>query len=321
MRLLVLGGSGFVGRWAVTAAVKRGWTVTTLNRGQRPWAHPAAEQLLADRLRPRELAEAVGDRTWDVVVDTWAGAPRVVRESAAALAGSVGSYRYVSSRAVYAEPVPDGLDETAPTVDAAPDAEAVHYGADKRGAELAVERAFGERAVLARAGLILGPLEDMGRLPHWLRRAEIGGPMPVPGPPDQPFAYIDVRDLVAWLLDADAAGPVNLVAPPGHATTADLITEVVAVTGGHAEPVWITPEAIADSGVDRWEAFPGWIPPGPELAGLIRTDVTKALATGLDCRPLAETVAETWAWLTTHTDSPPGHELDLSWEKQFTENR
>lgn len=302
MRLLVLGGSGFVGRWTVTAAVKRGWSVTTLNRG-RGWSHPAAERVIADRLRPGDLARAVGGRSWDLVVDTWARAPRVVQDSATILAGHVGSYRYVSSRAVYAEPVPAGVDETAPTVAAAPDAGATTYGADKRGAEIAVEQAVGDRAVLARPGLILGPLENKNQLAHWLGRAEIGGPMTVPGPPEQPFAYIDVRDLVAWLLETDAGGPVNLVVPPGHATMDDLITEVIAATGGHAQPDWTSPEAIAESGVDRWEAFPGWIPPGPALAGLVRTDVTKALATGLDCRPLADTVADTWSWLTTHTGS------------------
>jgi nucleoside-diphosphate-sugar epimerase len=322
VRLLVLGGTRFVGRWVVTAAVKRGWTVTTLNRGRGPWAHPAAERLVADRLRPGDVGAAAGDRTWDMVVDTWAGAPRIVRESATALAGRAGSYRYVSSRAVYAEPVPAGVDETAPTVEAASDAGSTAYGADKRGGEMAVEQAFGDRAVLARAGPILGPLEDRNQLPHWLRRAEMGGPMPVPGPPDQPFAYIDIRDLVAWLLDAGSAGqapvtgPVNLVAPPGHATVGDLIAAVVTATGGHARPVWITPDAIARSGVDRWDAFPGWIPPAPELAGYIRTDVTKALATGLECRPLGETVADTWSWLTGHAGPEPAT-LDVGWERQF----
>ena len=87
-------------------------------------------------------------------------------------------------------------------------------------------------------------------------------------------------------------------------------------TGSDAHPVWIDPEAIARSGVDRWSAFPGWIPPGPDLAGLIRTDVTRALATGLDCRPLAETVTDTWAWLTTHT-GPDAAPPDLAWERQF----
>jgi 2'-hydroxyisoflavone reductase len=312
VRLLVLGGTGFVGRWVVSAAVKRGWTVTTLNRGQGPWFHPAAERLTADRLRPGEVAAAVGDRTWDMVVDTWSAAPRAVQESSRALAGHAGSYRYVSSRAVYAQPVPSGVDETAATVAAG----ASTYGSDKRGAELAVEQAFGDRAVLARAGAILGPLDDRNQLPRWLRRAELGGLMPVPGPPGQPYAYIDVRDLVAWLLDADATGPVNLVVPPGHATVGDLIAEVITVTGSDARPVWIDPETLARSGVDRRSAFPGWIPPAPDLAGLVRTDVTRALATGLDCRPLAETVADTWSWLTTHTGPDPVP-LDLSWEQRL----
>ncbi|MEN3540752.1 NAD-dependent epimerase/dehydratase family protein [Microbispora sp. ZYX-F-249] len=311
MRLLVLGGTTFVGRWVVTAAVERGWRVTTFTRGLAGWAHPAAEAVTGDRLRPAGLAPLAGGR-WDAVVDTWAGAPRAVRDSARALAGRADRYLYVSSRAVYAPPTPAGLNEDWPTVEASADAGDIDYAPNKRGGEIAVERAFGDRAVLARAGLILGPYEDQGRLPHWLLRAARGGEMLAPGPADQPFRYVDVRDLVAWLLDAaegGVRGPVNLVNPEGHATTRDLLESAVAVTGGRAEPVWVDPEAIEAGGVDRWTELPGWIPPGPEQAGLIRTDVGRALATGLRCRPVVETVADTWAWLTGSGElpaSPPG---------------
>ena len=136
--------------------------------------------------------------------------------------------------------------------------------------------------------------------------------MLAPGPADQPFRYVDVRDLAAWILDAaegGVTGPVNLVNPEGHTTTRNLLESVVAVTGGRAELVWVDPEAIESAGIDRWAELPGWIPPGPERAGLIRTDVGRALATGLRCRPVVETVADTWAWLTGSGGipaSPPG---------------
>ncbi|MBD3146340.1 NAD-dependent epimerase/dehydratase family protein [Microbispora bryophytorum] len=306
MRLLVLGGTTFVGRWVVTAAVERGWHVTTFTRGLAGWAHPGAEAVIGDRLRPAGLAPLAETR-WDAVVDTWAGAPRVVRDSARALAGCAGRYAYVSSRAVYASPTPAGLNEDWPTVEASADAEDTGYAPNKRGGEIAVEEAFGDRAVLARAGLILGPYEDQGRLPHWLLRAARGGEMLAPGPADQPFRYVDVRDLAAWLLDAaegGVPGPVNLVNPEGHCTTRDLLEAAAEVTGGLAEPVWVETAAIEASGIDRWAALPGWIPPGPAQAGLIRTDVGRALATGLRCRPVAETVADTWAWLTGPGDIP-----------------
>ncbi|MEW9534367.1 NAD-dependent epimerase/dehydratase family protein [Microbispora sp. NPDC049125] len=307
MRLLVLGGTSFVGRWVVTAAAERGWRVTTFNRGLGGWAHPGAEAIIGDRLRPADLAK-LGAGRWDAVIDTWAGAPHAVRDSARLLAGRAGRYVYVSSRAVYASPLPRGLDETHPTVDASADAEATGYPEDKRGGELAALEAFGDRAVLARAGLILGPHEDLGRLPHWLLRAERGGPMLAPGPIDLPLRFIDVRDLTDWMLDAaegGVSGPVNLVNPAGHATMGSLLRAVVDVTGGRAEPVWVAPEAIEAAGMDRWAELPGWLPPEPELAGLVWTDIRRAEATGLRCRPLEETVADTWAWLVAGGRVPP----------------
>ncbi|ETK37659.1 NAD-dependent epimerase/dehydratase family protein [Microbispora sp. ATCC PTA-5024] len=307
MRILVLGGTSFVGRWVVTRAVERGWRVTTFNRGLRGWAHPQAEQMTGDRLSADDLARLAEGR-WDAVVDTWAGAPRVVRDSARALSGRTGRYLYVSSRALYEPPLPPGLDETHPTVASSPDAGTAGYAHDKRGGELAVEESFGDRAVLARAGLILGPHEDRGRLPYWLRRARQGGEMLAPGPRDLPLRYVDARDLAAWLLDAaggGVSGPVNLVNPEGHATTGTLLEAAVAVTGGAAGLVWADWPVIEAAGVDRWAALPGWVPPEPELAGLVHTDTARAEATGLRCRPVEETVADTWRWLTEAGGPPP----------------
>ncbi|MGQ0842094.1 NAD-dependent epimerase/dehydratase family protein [Actinokineospora sp.] len=314
MRLLVLGGTAFVGRSVVTAAVDSGWSVATFNRGRGTWAHPLADQLTGDRLHPADLEVVLTGGRWDAVVDTWSGAPRVVRDSADALAGHADRYLYVSSRAVYAPPPPRDMDETCPTVDAAADAEAIGYQQDKRGAEIAVETAFGDRAVLARAGLILGPHEDVGRLPHWLLRIERGGEVLAPGPPDLPVRYIDARDLATWLLDAaenGVSGPVNLVNRADHTTMRTLLTAAITATGGNAELTWVDPAAIEAAGIDRRTELPGWIPPDPELAGLIWTNVDRAHATGLRCRPVADTVADTWAWLVaanrTPPSPPPGH--------------
>lgn len=307
MRLLVLGGTSFVGRAVVTAAVDRGWSVTTFNRGLAGWAHPRAERVIGDRLDPADLA-VLGDGRWDAVVDTWSGAPRAVRDSARALSGRAGRYLYVSSRAVYVSPPPPNMDETCPTVPASPDAEATGYARDKRGGEIAVRAEFGDRAVLARAGLILGPHEDVGRLPWWLLRIHRGGQVLAPGPPDLPLQYIDARDLAAWLLDAATAcvsGPVNVVSRPGHATMRHLLEAAVAVTGADAELIWVDPEAISAAGIHRRTELPGWLPPGDEYAGLHSTNVELAHATGLACRPVEQTVADTWAWLVSRGGVPP----------------
>src|SRR4051794_16283412 len=231
--LLVLGGSSFVGRALVADGLARGWRVTTFNRGRGSWADPRAERIVGDRLDPASLAP-LGARDWDLVADTWAGAPRAARDGAAVLATRAARYAYISSESVYAPPPPAGAAEDAPTVDASPDAGSTDYAADKRGCELAIGAAFGDRALLARAGLILGPHEDVGRLPWWLARMAAGGDVLAPGPADLPLQYVDARDLARFVLDAASAGvggPVNVVSRPGHATMGTLLETCRAVAG------------------------------------------------------------------------------------------
>jgi nucleoside-diphosphate-sugar epimerase len=222
-----------------------------------------------------------------------------VRDSARILAGRADRYLYVSSRSVYASLAPD-LDETSPTVPASPDAERTEYPQDKRGGEMAVQAEFADRAVLARAGLILGPHENVGRLPWWLARIHRGGQVLAPGPPDLPLQYIDARDLAAWLLNSATGavnGPVNVVSRAGHATMRYLLETAVRTTGANAELVWVDADAIQAAGIRPWTELPLWIPPGHEAAGLLSTNVERAYATGLHCRPVEQTVADTWAWL------------------------
>jgi 2'-hydroxyisoflavone reductase len=304
--LLVLGGSGFVGRVIATAARDGGWSVTVLNRGRR--TQPAGvEAIVGDRLTPDGLG-ALGDRSFDVVVDTWSGAPRVVHAAATHLAGRAGAYAYVSSRSVYEYPTPPDADERARVVDASADGDDVEYARAKAGGELAATAAFGDRALLVRAGLIIGPYEDVGRLPWWLNRIASGGRVPAPGPPELTFQYIDVRDLATWLLDAVAAGrngPYNVVCPPDHATMAQLFDACVAVTGADVELIWRTPEQIEAAGVRPWTDLPIWLPPGELHQYMHEADVSRAVAAGLSCRPLHQTVAATWRWLSTLDDRAP----------------
>jgi 2'-hydroxyisoflavone reductase len=301
MRLLVLGGTGFVGGAVVTEAVRRGWSVTVLNRGLHGTVPSGVARVIGDRTRPDALAgldAAAGD--WDIVVDTWDGAPRAVLDSARALAGRSPYYVYVSSRSVYQEPVALGVDESWPTVPAAPDAEDGSYPELKAGAERAATEVFGDRALLARAGLILGPGEDIGRLPWWLGRISRGGPVLAPGPADLPLQYIDARDLAVWLLDQGApqtGGPVNVVSRTGHTTMGELLAACVAATGSDAALRWLDPAPILAAGVIPWNDLPIWIPPGHEYRWLHEADVSRALEAGLRCRPVAETVEDTWRWL------------------------
>ena len=302
MRLLVLGGTGFVGRAVVTEALTRGHHVTVLNRGHHP--PPAGvTALTGDRTTPGGL-DALTGHTFDAAVDTWSAAPRVVRDAARALDGRAGHYTYISSRSVYLPAGPEPLTEAGPVCDGDPDAGGdVPYGEAKRGAELAADREFGGPVLHARAGLILGPHEDIGRLPWWLHRLRHGGPALAPGPRDLPLQLIDARDLAAFVLDAAAAGlhgAYNTVSPPGHTTTGEILELANEVTGGHAELRWTGPEAILAAGIEPWTELPLWLPPGTEDYHLIhRGDVSKALGAGLRCRPVRDTVADTWAWLTS----------------------
>ena len=219
------------------------------------------------------------------------------------LAGQVGHYGYVSSSSVYRWPIPRRADETTPTVDAAG---ADDYAAHKRGAELAVLRHLDGRALLARAGLIVGPFEDVGRLPWWLRRVERGGRVAAPGSPDQPLQLIDARDLARWMLDSadrGLSGVFNACSRPGNATMGQILETARQVTGSSAELVWTTPEQVEAAGVEPWTELPLWAPPTGELAALHDIDVAASHAEGLRCRPIAETVADTWAWMQTTSGS------------------
>ncbi|MEU7733690.1 NAD-dependent epimerase/dehydratase family protein [Streptomyces griseus] len=303
MRLLMLGGTEFVGRAVTDAALARGWDVTVFHRGRHA-PPPGARTLTGDRTAGERglaaLAESVRD--WDLVVDTWSGAPAAVRDAARLLSGRAGHFSYVSSRSVYAHPAAPGLDEDGPLVaGASPDDGAgVPYDRAKRGGELAALDAFGDRALLARAGLIIGPGENIGRLPWWLSRIARGGPVIAPGRPGTELQYIDARDLAAWILDAAAGGlhgAYNTVSRPGHTTTGELLESCVRVTGSDAELCWTEPEVLLAAGVEPWTDLPVWLPPGELYDTLHRGDSTRAYAAGLRCRPAAETVADTWTWL------------------------
>jgi 2'-hydroxyisoflavone reductase len=319
MRLLVLGGTHHVGRAVVEAALHRGDEVTTVTRGVSGPPAVGAEAVYADRTDPAALAHALGSATWDVVIDTWSGAATVVRRSAALLADRTEHYTYVSSRSVYQWPLPLGADESAPVVDGDPDGDDdSDYAAAKRGAELAVLDAFPGRALLARAGLILGPYEDSGRLPWWLGRLARGGRVVAPGPPDRALQYIDARDLAGWLLEGAEcrrSGTFNAVSTPGHTTIGELLDACRKTTGSDAELVWTAPEVIEAAGVSGWTQLPIWVPPRGDLAGLHEGDVSAAYSAGLRCRPVEQTVADTWTWLQAEgyprqRDDRPVHGLD-----------
>ncbi|HEY0869483.1 MAG TPA: NAD-dependent epimerase/dehydratase family protein [Acidothermaceae bacterium] len=299
MKVLMLGGGTFVGRALVDAAVASGHEVTTFTRTTAPPA--GVEELHGDRTNPDGL-DLVAAREWDVVFDTWSGAPRVVRQSVSVLRERAGYYGYVSTASVYDEPGL-GSDESHPTVDADPDADATDYPADKRGVELAILDGFGEqRCLLARAGIIVGPYESTGRLVWWLRRIAAGGDVLAPGPASARLQWVDARDLAAWMLacaTAGTTGAFTAISPPGFVGFGEVLQECIDRTASGAQLVWVPPEFVAGQGFSEWVELPLWLPPGADFDSVYGLDTRRAAAAGLACRPVAETIADTWAWMQT----------------------
>ncbi|MEU7749340.1 NAD-dependent epimerase/dehydratase family protein [Nonomuraea sp. NPDC049158] len=309
MKLLVLGGTHHVGRAIVEAALQRGDEVSTLNRGLSREPAPGVRALLADRTDPEAVRQALAGQEWDAVIDTWAWAPCVVRESAQLLADRAGHYGYVSSRGVHRWPWSPGAGEHAPLVDGDPaSTDDADYAGAKRGGELAVLESFSGRALLARAGMILGPYEDVGRIPWWLRRLEKSGRVLAPAPAETPLQYLDVRDLADWMLrsaERGLSGAFTTTGPPGVITIGDLLTTALQVTGFDTELVWAPPELLGQYGLPLGMELGLRLPDGSAPSGIHDADVSAALAEGLTMRPLHETLADTWAWLQAEGDPVP----------------
>jgi nucleoside-diphosphate-sugar epimerase len=298
MRILVLGGTEFVGRAFVDDALARGWHVTTFNRQSYP-AADGVESLRGNRWEKDPFDELEGGE-WDVVVDTWSWAPVAVRDAARFLADRADRYVYVSSRSVYEYPTAADAAENAPLVDSSPELTEADYAQAKAGGELAAIESFGDRATLLRAGLILGPHENIGRLPWWLGRFARGGEILAPGYPESGIQYIDARDLAAFGLDAAAGGlggPFNIVSPVGHATMGGFLEACRDVTGSDATLRWIDEARVLAAGIEPWSQLPVWLPDGELHETLHEGNVTRAIEAGLRVRPLRDTVADTWDWL------------------------
>jgi nucleoside-diphosphate-sugar epimerase len=304
-KVLVLGGTDFVGPALVDAALARGDEVTIFHRGQTGSAPDGVRVIHGDRTQSSDL-DALAREQWDVVVDAWSRAPRVVLESAQRLEGSAARYVYISTISVYASVHEGVVTESSSPVDATPDAESTDYAADKRGAELAVERVFGpDRCVLARPGLILGPRENIGRLPWWLRRVAAGGEVLAPGPPENPLQYIDARDLAGFALDTALCGAVNVLSPPGYTTMADLLAVCSEVTGSSTTFTWVDAEFLLARDVKPWVELPIWVPPVGDMAGFYSTDASLAERSGLRLRSVRDTITDTWTWLRDRPDWAP----------------
>jgi nucleoside-diphosphate-sugar epimerase len=295
MRLLILGGTLFLGRHLAGEALDRGHDLTLFNRGRTaPELFPEAEHLRGDR--DGDL-NALRRREWDVVIDTSGSDPRVVGASAALLAPAAGHCTFMSSISAYGTFPEPGLDENAPTVDKASEDVAEGYGAQKAACERVVADAFSGRSCTVRAGLLIGPRDPTERFSRWVRDLAAGGRVRAPADREQPVQLVDARDLADWMLDGaeqQRTGTFNATGPAEPLTLGQTLERVSHATGGAAELEWVDGRVLLREGLEPWSDVPLWLdlPRHPELRGFMAVDPGRALAAGLTFRPLEETVRD-----------------------------
>lgn len=313
MKLLIIGGTVFLGRHVVEAAVSRGHSVTVFHRGVHGGpVDPRLEEILGDRFG--DLAPLRG-RAWDAVVDTCGYVPGAVHAAAEAVSETVEHYTFISSCSVYADLSIPGMDETAPvgtlTEEQLRDAETIRtgdgvsaiaygalYGPLKAECERTAEACLPGRVLNVRAGLIVGPHDYTDRFTYWVRRVARGGEVLAPAPPEAPVQLIDARDLADWIVrmaEERRTGTFNATGPDRDLTFGEMLEACRAAGGSQVPIVWVDEEFLTRHAVQPWTELPLWAP-GPGFAGLLRFDCRRAFAAGLTFRPLVETAHDTLSW-------------------------
>ena len=302
LRILVLGGTGYIGPHLVEYALSRGHAVTLFNRGRtKPGLFPKADQLVGDRNQPDGHAALKG-RTWDVAYDLPAANPRWVLNATAALRGNVKQYVYVSSTAAYKDFSRSFPDETHPAQDPAPIEPSVPpaaYGPNKVRCEMLVREAFGTGATIVRPGLIVGPGDLTDRFTYWPWRIEKGGEVLAPGKLEDPAQWIDVRDLTEWMVrlgEGNTGGTFNAVGPSTVCGIGELLYGIKACYSNDAHFTWVPQPFLTEQKLRSWAEMPVWSYTGASTVAFSTSVIEKAKAAGLTFRPLATTVRDGMKW-------------------------
>ncbi len=313
LRILILGGTGFIGPHQVRYAQERGHRVTLFNRGKtNPGLFPDVEKLQGDR--------AVGDysalkgRDWDVVIDNPTTIPRWVRQAGEALKGHTKQFIFISTISTYASNATPDADETAPlatTTEPESEDRARLYGPLKALSEGEAKQAFGERTTIIRPGLIVGPGDLSDRFTYWPMRLQRGGEVLAPGTPGDPSQIIDARDLSEFVIhccEKETTGTFNVTGPASYLSIAEMLGGIRAVMVTDAYLTFVDADFLAEQKVRAWSDMPVWIPPRGETAGFMRRSIARALAAGLTFRPLADTARDTLAF---YHEQPPDRQAAL----------
>lgn len=330
MKLLILGGTVFLGCHLVDAALASGHTVTLFNRGQHNAdLYPNVEKLRGNR--DGDL-NALKGRRWDAVIDTCGYAPRVVKASAELLANSIDHYTFISSISVFADFSKPNMDESAP-VGKLKDENAEQitgetYGPLKALCEQTAERAMPGRVLNIRPGLIVGPHDPSDRFTYWPARIAQGGEVLAPGQPEYLVQIIDGRDLAQWTLkmaEQKKIGVYNATGPEYALTLGTVLEGCKAASKSNARFVWMDEKFLVESKVTPWTEIPLWVPQEKDNAGFSAVNCQKAIKAGLKFRPLAETIRDTLAWNATRPSNAerrsglkPDKEKELlqNWQKR-----
>jgi len=314
MNILIIGGTKFLGRHLVESALGRRHQVTLFNRGKtNPGLFPQVETILGDREHDIEKFAQAG-RAWDAVIDVAGYYPRIVRLSATGLERAVGRYVFISSISVYPDSTLNkiGIDENDPVGkiedETIEEITGESYGPLKALCEKTVLDLYGDRGLVIRPGLIVGPNDPTDRFTYWPVRVARGGEVLAPEKPEVPVQIVDVRDLSDFtirMIEEKASGIYNATGPDYALTLGAMLEACKQVSGSDATFTWASVEFLKQNNVAEWSDMPVWIPDNAESAGFSRVDVSKAIKAGLKFRALSETVRDTIAWANTR---PADHE-------------
>jgi len=319
MRILIIGGTRFLGRHLVEAALDHRHEVTLFNRGKsNPDIFPQLETILGDREKD---VNKLQDRIWDAVIDVAGYVPRIVRLSAEVLEPNVRRYVFISTISVYADFKKAGIDESYPVGkledETVEEITGETYGPLKVLCERAVHDIYGERALIVRPGLIVGPHDPTDRFTYWPVRVARGGDVLAPQKPEVGTQIIDVRDLAEFIIkltEENAAGVYNATGPNYELTMGKLLEVSKQISNSDANFRWASVEFLSQNKIEPWSDMPAWIPDDEEGVGAARVDISRAMQAGLTFRPLEETVRDTLEWAKTRP-------TDYEWRAGLTAER
>ncbi len=303
MKILIIGGTNFIGRSQVETALAEGHEITLFNRGKtNPDLFPSVEKLHGDR---DGHMEALQGRTWDLVIDNCGYVPRIVQQSADLLKDSVGRYVFISTVSVYSDGEKAGIDEQGALAtledESVEEVNGETYGGLKVLCEKVVQDIYGDRALIIRPGLIVGPYDPTHRFTYWPARIadseRNSGEVLAPGQPNYGVQFIDARDLGAWTIHMatrGASGIYNATGPDYKLTMGTVLDECKQLTGSDVRLTWVPDEFLLENEVAPYTDMPLWVP--ADAIAFSTFDIGKAVQAGLTFRPLSETITDTLQW-------------------------